>query len=336
MFDPKKAGEEADRMIASMNQAPVQPEVPENPIATDDGAITAQDIDTSEGEPATPTTPEPQATANDAALAELKKQLDAADQRWKVLQGMIDKKDAELDQMRELFAQLQSQPQAAPASQGPASPTFPFTEDERETYGDAIDIALRAATYIATKIVKDELANLAPVLAQVEQNVSTVRKSSAQVAYDRFLDSLTSKVSDWEGLNTDAGFLNWLNEIDELTGVNRLALLRDAFTKYDATRVAKFFVAYKKAAGLGEPVAPAEPTASVPAAADPRKLVAPGKSRATGGTRTDGGESTAKQWTRAEIASLYDAKMKGSISSKEFEGLERDLFKAQREGRVAA
>lgn len=338
MFDPKKAGEEANRMIAELNQsrqaAPEQPPVEEQ-VADAGDAITT-DIDTSAVTPAQPT-PQPPSATPDPALAELKRQLDAADQRWKVLQGMIDKKDEELEQMRVLFAQMQSQPPAAPAPAPTAS--FPFTDEDREVNGETIDIAIRAATYVATKIVKEELAKLAPVLDQVEQNVTTVKKSSAQMAYDRFIDSLTAKVSDWESLNSDAGFLNWLNEVDELTGVARLALLRDAFSKYDATRVAKFFVAYKKETGLDSAPAtteaPAAPAAEQPSVADPKKFVAPGKSRAATTPKVDSGNA-GKQWTRAEIAKLYDDKMKGKISPKDFESLERDLFKAQREGRIAA
>jgi hypothetical protein len=41
-------------------------------------------------------------------------------------------------------------------------------------------------------------------------------------------------------------------------------------------------------------------------------------------------------WTRPEIAKLYDDKMAGRISQAEFDKLEADIFKAQRENRIAA
>ncbi len=107
MFDPKKAGEEADQLIASLNQPPA-----EDQGTTEDAIPANQDIDTTEGttEVAVSQESQPEPQRDDAALEVIKKQLDAAEQRWKVLQGMIDKKDSEIEQMRQLFAQMQATP----------------------------------------------------------------------------------------------------------------------------------------------------------------------------------------------------------------------------------
>lgn len=320
MFDPKKAGEEADRMIAALNQ----PAQAEDQAGAED-AITTEDIDTSEGttEVAVAHEPSPVAT-NDATLAELKRQLDAAEQRWKVLQGMIDKKDADLENMRVLFAQMQ----AAGSSSDAGAQQSLVTDEDRSNYGaDYIDLISRVATSVAQREVQNVLASMAPTMKQMESNVSDVRKSAAQLLQERFMDTLNTKVGDWEVLNTDAGFLAWLDEMDKFTGVQRIALLRDAFAKQDVERVAEFFISYKQVAGINNAAASAPRTAEV------KRFATPSKSKAS---TVQSDSTTPKQWSRADISTLYDDKMRGRISQAAFEELERDLFKAQREGRVAA
>ena len=329
MFDPKKAGEEADTLITSLNQPPKV----EDQAGTDD-AIAVEDIDTTEAVAAAASPPAAPEPAPDVpALSELKRQLDAAEQRWKVLQGMIDKKDDELEQMRILFAQMGN----ATAAAEPTAPAAELiTAQDRTDFGDipvlVQRMATQIATTIATKIVSDELAKFKPTMDKLEVGVATANKQVGDTAYEQFTARLADKVEDWETLNTNPGFLAWLDKIDEFAGVSRLTLIRDAFSHLNVGRVAKFFSAYKDEAGIGAPAAAAAEPAPPPA--DVRKFVAPGKSKATPG-KVDNGANT-KQWSRADISKLYDDKMKGRISQTQFEEQERDLFKAQHEGRVAA
>ena len=325
MFNPKKAGEEADQMIASLNQPPA-----EDQGTTEDAIPANQDIDTTEGttEVAVSQESQPETQRDDAALEVIKKQLDAAEQRWKVLQGMIDKKDSEIEQMRQLFAQMQSAPQAE--DQGVKADKLDFSKESDEFGADWVAAIERVASAVADRKIQLALSQFKPQSFQkLESDVAAVQKSVADSAYDRFTSNLTSKVADWEQLNTDPGFLGWLNQIDEFVGVDRLTLLRDAFNKADAGRVARFFNAYKDEAGLNKQAEPAPQQT-----ADVKKFVAPGKSSRSNAAKVESGSS--KQWSRADISRLYDDKMRGRISQAVFEEQERDLFKAQREGRVAA
>ena len=325
MFDPKKAGEEADQLIASLNQPPA-----EDQGTTEDAIPANQDIDTTEGttEVAVSQESQPETQRDDAALEVIKKQLDAAEQRWKVLQGMIDKKDSEIEQMRGLFAQMQSAPQAE--DQGVKADKLDFSKESDEFGADWVAAIERVASAVADRSIKLALAQFKPQSVQkLESDVASVQRSVADSAYDRFTSNLTTKVADWEQLNTDPGFLGWLNQIDDFVGVDRLSLLRDAFSKADAGRVARFFNAYKDEAGLTKQAEPApQPAANV------TKFVSPGKSSRSSAAKVESGSS--KQWSRADISRLYDDKMRGKITQSVFEEQERDLFNAQREGRVAA
>jgi hypothetical protein len=315
MFDPAKLGEEADSMIAALNQPQGDtPVVEDQPPASTEAIAQPPDVLASDkGVEAQPVQPD-----ISAQLAELKKQAESADQRWRVLQGMIDKKDEEISSLRVLLAQLSSAKQE-PTEQ---KPNQLITQADITEYGtDLIDLIGRKAS----EVVKASVASLESQLAEIRRELLGVAQTSVKSAEARFKDAMTSKVADWETLNTDPAFIEWLGKPAPFTKESRLNLLRKAATELDVETAAEFFVKYK------EETTP--PPAAAPAP-DPARFVAPGKSKAPA-TRVDNA-NTGRVWTRADIAKLYDDKMAGKLSQKEFDELERDVFKAQRENRIAA
>lgn len=320
MFDPAKLGEEADSMIAALNQPQGEQPAAENQQAENTKAIAQP--------PATPANDkgvEAQPTPPDISsqLADLKKQAETADQRWRVLQGMIDKKDEEITTLRTLLAQISAKPEQ-PAAE--AKPSQLVTQADISEYGtDLIDLIGRKAS----EIYQAKITTLESQIADMRNMLSGVAQTTAKSSQERFVDTLATKVPDWETLNVDPGFITWLSQPAPFTKEAKLDLLRRASSEFDAAKAAEFFIEYKKAqVGAQES---AQPAAQAP---DPSKLVAPGRSKAPA-TKVDnvGG---GRIWTRADIGKLYDDKMAGRISQKEFDELERDIFKAQRENRIAA
>jgi hypothetical protein len=311
MFDPDKLGEEADNMIAELNQQkPVEEQPAEN------GEAIAREPETTAN---SDTGVETQTTQPDisAQLNELKKQAETADQRWRVLQGMIDKKDEEITTLRTLLAQLSSQ-QAPPAEQKPTQ----ITQADITEYGtDLIDMVGRKAA----EVVRSQMNQLEAQIAEIRNGLSGVANTTVKSAQERFSDVLTSKVPDWEALNVDPAFLSWLAKPAPFSRETKLDLLRRASNELDANKAAEFFFAYKQ-----ETNPAAAPQADRPDAA---KFVTPGKAKAPV-TKPEGSDK--RLWTRADIAKLYDDKMSGKISQTEFDKMEADLFKAQRENRIAA
>jgi hypothetical protein len=316
MFDPTKLGEEADSMIAALNQPQGEQPAPENQQGENTEAI-AQTPETpvdDKGVEAQPTPPD-----ISSQLAELKKQAESADQRWRVLQGMIDKKDEEINSLRVLLSQLSAKPEQSAAEQKPSQL---ITQTDISEYGtDLIDLIGRKAS----EVYQNKISTLEAHLAELRNQLSNVAQTTVKSAQERFADALTTKVPDWESLNVDPNFITWLNQPAPFTKETKLSLLRRASSELDANEAAEFFLEYKKEQ------TPAQPTAQNP---DPNKLVAPGRSKAPA-TKVDNAGS-GRIWTRADIGKLYDDKMAGRISQKEFDELERDVFKAQRENRIAA
>jgi hypothetical protein len=83
--------------------------------------------------------------------------------------------------------------------------------------------------------------------AQLKGNMAKAHEDDASRAWVNFKDRLTALVSDWEVLNYDQGFLNWLEGTDsDLDPVTRKQKLQYYVERLDAEKCAKFFEVYKK------------------------------------------------------------------------------------------
>jgi hypothetical protein len=341
-FNPKKIGEEADEMIRQLNQ---QGEAPaeEQAESADPSAIAQnEDGETSEGTAEVISingdTPAEDNSVQ-AQLAEMQKQIAQSDHRWKVAQGMIAKKDEELSVMRELLAEMRQQPQAQQQTDTAQVQTVAenlVTKDDVREYGEEmIDMMTRVAKSVAGADVQKALNAMDARLSKLEGSVKTVEQTSGKTAQNIFFTELSRKASGWQQLNTDAGFLTWLEEVDPGTGLTKQELLTDAVGRRNVERAAYFFNAYKEKTGMVTPTdaAPQQQQPQAPQASGKDALVAPGRPR--GGTPPQQG-SEKRMWTRAEIAQLYADYRNKRITAKEFQKLERDVFAAQREGRIAA
>lgn len=267
-------------------------------------------------------------------------------QRWRTLQGKFntllrtnEQLVSRVSNFEQLIAQMQAAP-AAPAAAPSAAPAQSFvTEKDVKEYGaDMADFVRRAARDEMTQLAQavgalsrriDQLSGVVPAV----QNLAEQQKLTAQ---DRFLQQLTQAVPDWQTVNDDPRFHDWLRTIDPMTRIDRQTYLRDAELALDIERVVNIFRSAKDALGLNPSPAATPAPAPLPALSPAQRLerqVAPGRaSAATPAPQPKQG----KQWTRADIAAFYDAKLRGQYKGREAEAsaLEADIFKAQREGRV--
>jgi hypothetical protein len=335
-FDPKKAGEEADQLIQKLNQiGGDEPASTEHQTAEEDGAIATAAVD--QGVAPTGAEATPASGSADDPIKGLSEELRVANQRWKVLQGMLDRKDEEITNMRTLLAQLSQQQTAQAQAAQPAAPEGPVVtdKDRKEFDADLIDLMTRIAGGEVRRALAEFQNSMDGKLGELRSSVEGVTTVTNRTAQEIFFESLSAAVPNWEQVNVDPAFLNWLQVADPFTGQKRLDLLTAAYQEMDARRTAAFFVTFAKETGTA--TAAPTPTATAPAAPAAGKrsvssLVTPGKSKATPPAASENG----KIWTRAEISKLYDDRMRNAISSSEFDKLEADLFRAQTEGRIAA
>lgn len=259
-------------------------------------------------------------------------------QRWRSLQGVYNATKQQLDSSANRIAnleQLVSTMQSAPVVHAQQPAARQVTETDVSEYGsDMVDFARRVAREEMGPIAQtlsdlnrriEQLSGMAPVVHRVAAN----QQVNAEQA---FADRLTRAVPDWGRINDSPEFHNWLLTPDSMTGILRQTYLADAEQTLDLDRVVSIFQAWKREAGVTNVQPGPTPTASA-AASKLEKQVAPGRASAATSAPSQKAE---KQYTPADIKQFFAAKLRGEFKGREAEAqaTERDIFLAQREGRV--
>jgi len=258
------------------------------------------------------------------------------EQKYKTLQGMYNAEVPRLHaDRRELTNRVQQLEQLiASMNAAPVKPQAPMeklvTAQDVEDYGDSIDVMRRV--FREEMSSKDsEINELRHLVRQMQgtvvPQVHQLSRSHAVSEEQRFWADLQTAVPDWQDVNTNRDFQSWLLEVDPLTGIPRQTYLDDAQRSLDVRRVANFFSAWKGLSGV--------PDAQTNRTAQPSQLekqVAPGRGRS--GTSRAAGEP--KTYSSDDIKNFFTDVQKGKYKGREDERdrIERDIFAAQREGRI--
>lgn len=292
--------------------------------------------------------PEPATTAEPAPAPQARSDDATYEQRWRTQQGIVSAlngKLAQADQRIQSLEQVISMMQQAPAPQVPQSqPQQQFiTDQDRENFGDdTVDLALRAARQENEALRQDlrgmygALENMQQQFYSLQQNVvptvQRVAHNQQRSANQEFLVELTRQVPNWETVNGDRRFHDWLLTPDPMSGISRQIYLEEAHKSLDIARVAAVFNSFLNGSATGAPTQ-VQGRRTAPSS-DLQSQIAPGRSLSSAAPSAN----EARKWTRAEITKLYDDKLRGRYAGREaeFAALERDVFSAQLEGRVAA
>lgn len=329
----------ANDMIKQLSTPAADSDVP---AAENDGAPTAEAVVDAPA-PASVAAPVPSAPAA-ATPATEDENSESYAQRWRSLQGVFaSTKDRlrESEEARQTLEHLVAQMQTARPAPPSQRPQSHLTEKDKGEYGgEMVDFVRRAA--------RDEMAPLAQAVRGLAAQIAELRKlapavesvAAAQVAYtqDTFYSDLTRQVPNWRATNSSPDFHKWLLEYDSFSGLQRDLLLKDAHDRFDLDRVVSIFRSFAQASGAPAAAPAAAPSASPAAPAETpqdrlARQVAPGRVAGTAPPVAKAG----RQWTREQIAKFYSDKRNGLFKGKEDEAtaMERDIFAAQREGRVA-
>lgn len=284
------------------------------------------------------------------------------EQKYRVLQGKYNAEVPRLTrQVQELIAQVRDQAASLTTTQNllaslgaqrgnapagnepaaqPAQPARLVKDEEVKEFGaDLIDVMRRVAREEGASLLPQVDQRIAPVKQRADAAAKAASDAAGKVAANdqqTVLQLLTEKVPNWEELNGDAGFLEWLDQRDPFSGAVRGLMLKQAFEAHDGPRVVNFFLGYQKEHAAVTP--PANTAAPAAAPAQPQRsleqMVAPGTPK-TGAASTQNG-SGKRDWTRAEIGQFYKDLGAGKYRGKteEAKKIEADIFVAQREGRI--
>ena len=344
--------EQADAIIAQMNQQQ-QPPTDPNPAAipTEPKQVTPP-----------PAPPKPSDPPSDPPTDPEAKPREDWKHKYSVLKGKYDAEvprlTADLRETRSALTQTREQLNTLQATvaalqevnkKPPAPATPPVTPEEIEQFGpDLIDVVKRVAQEAVAPYVDRKVGEVSSSVKQVNESVASAGKTMAELARARVYERLDRDVQGWESINKSEKFVAWLHEEDGLSGEPRGAVLRRAFERNDADRVVKIFKGFQKEHVVetpdpGSSTPPADPPTDP--APEPQKnlddLVAPGTPK-TGSTDAQAESGKGRIWTQKDIRDFmawkneFVKKRPGEELPKDMAELERDLFKAQNEGRIRA
>lgn len=330
----KKAAAEADAFIRKLSEKPTEADTPAVEEPQEQVEI---EEEVAEAEPLTVNAPEPDAADEEdedeedepRGVAALREELSLVEQRYRSLQGMFNKQVETINTLNALIANMQAPPVQAAQSKEPDP-----ADDDAETFGsDIVSMARRQARAEFSK----EIKALRDELAAVQGNVNHVRQDTEQVKRAGFEKTVSAAVDELTGgrfaeINMSPEFQQWVLGSQDAPSAYR-QLFQAAIQAQDVDKVLSFFRAY--AIDNNMLTGKQQVITSEPPREDPRlaKQVAPGKSRGTP-TAADkqGGEK--RMWTMTGIQNFMRDKIAGKYPKETADKLERDVFAAQREGRV--
>lgn len=300
---------EAETPAAQTDSSQVQ----EAPVASEQQASNVVELHTQ-------ATPEPESAQPKPA------QDDQWQQRYKTLQSKFDREVPALhaqlreqsQQMQNLLAELQKQkesPKADTSSGGEVTP-----KDEEDFGSDLVDMVRRCAREIVRReaiplidgLRKELQGMLAPVAERVERSAS-----------DRFWDTVKTFVPDWDAIDNNPDWWEFLNTTPEFAEDSYRELATKAIAKGDATKIANLVKLWRGHAAPQPVVTPATPKP------DLQRQVTPSTSRASAPV-----PQTGKIWTKAEYEAAMDVRNISRVGAAEADRLVAEATQAVAEGRV--
>lgn len=179
-------------------------------------------------------------------------------QRFATLEGMYRTDTGNLRQsLGQIQGQLEAlQRQPAPQQPQPSAPEHLVTAKDVETFGeDMVSVMRRAAREELGTIERGALKRLEAIertIAELRPQVGRVAQVEQRVAQTQatsFDSELAAAVPNWQEINVDQRWLQWLAAVDPVAGKTRQACLDEAAGVFDAKRVAAVFKLFTEQTG---------------------------------------------------------------------------------------
>lgn len=244
-----------------------------------------------------------------ADTKKLNEQLQEAQKRSQdpSLQHRIQALESENSQLKQ---QLEQQQQAS-------QPTGELKLNQTlvDEYGE--DFA-RAIAEQSSAGSSDLINQLTQKISSLESKLNQTEQATNETAGNMRMRELNAELSkhniDFEQVNTDPLFHDWLSAIDDASGEQRNTLMNNAFQRGDINRTAYFFKAFKAQEGSNFNNNPLSSHVDV-------------TSRAPSDAAGDD-----NVWTKAQMDKLYADRRAGKLTDAEFQKWEQQLFSAMQQG----
>lgn len=284
--------------------------------------------------PETASDEQPEAEESETREPDWERRLARMKGRYEKERERVSQLSEEIQNLHKVLANLQSAPRQAAAPEETFQAERLITPEEEADYGpEFLGIVEKKAREVFGPLQQKYETRI----KQLEEQLGGIRKHTETTSRQQFLDALTTEVPQWRELNKDEEFLGWLQEVDSYSGQQRHSMLKSAYERNDAHRVAAFFKGFLREEAA---VAPATPhpsqtgRSSAPGKASLERMAAPGRAKPTATTSVPADDKPII--TRADIAQFYRDVNAGRYNGKEAEKkqFEDRIFKATAEGRV--
>ena len=314
--------EEAERLERELHEA-ANPNPEPTPEAEPEPENAPEPVE--ESAPAEPEATEPEPEADPEPPVED----NTWERKYKTLQGMYN---ADVPRLRTEVAELKSQLETAisklesTSAKDDKEPAQRLvTDKDVEDFGsDLVDLIKRQATEVAHA----EIGRLEEENARLREQLTGVSERQGDIARQTYFSDLARLVPDYEEINVDQRFLDWLSEVDVLSGHQRQEYLNNAFNTFDVARTATLFNAFKELTGSTQKPQPKQPPKEL------ARQVAPGTSKSSAQTIVNTNE---KIWSMSEIEGFYRDVARGVFKGNDAEQarIEAEIDLAVQQGRLS-
>lgn len=242
--------------------------------------------------------------------------------KYNVLKGMMDRTNAD---NTDRIGQLENQISILSSMARPTSPqeTFhPTAAPQASDYGmSEEEIEALGGQDFVDSLIKISAAGSAVEISELRDEIHSLRDSQTESKEDIFYNQLSSLCPQWRVINKDDGFKAWLLGDEGLSGIEKKSFLENAYENKDAATSARYFNEYLR-------LQPGSPGLNPDVISD----IIP---NASGGGAPPSVPS-GNIYTRQTILKFFKDRGLGRFKGKEeeAEAIERDIFAAQREGRI--
>jgi hypothetical protein len=322
----RKQVKAANQLIAELN-APPGSATPNLTAATRPGFVPASTP------PAAASTP-PAAPAPSAAAVVAPPQEDpvkALEHKFNVLAGKYNAETSRLMGQVEALREENQRIRAQPAAPAPVRPEQQFdlstvTAKEREEFGEEL---VQLMARIAKANSGQEVRLLQAEVNRLKGSVQQTVQIGSETRMEKVWNMLDAWRNDWRVINDSQQFLDWLQNIDIMSGRPRQEGLTAAFESGDGTRVTGIFKRFVEEDSSFRPTAqPTPPAAQV----DQATLVAPSPPR--GGSEVAPNGSSGRIFSEQEISDFYSRVQRGRITPEEKASTEKEIMAAVAANRV--
>lgn len=249
-------------------------------------------------------------------------------QKYRTLQGMYDAEVPRLHaQVKELTQRLDELQRAPKEADKPKKKELEklVTDADVETFGqDLIEVQRK----VAREVAQEFEAKLEDLRSQNAELRDQLMQTGSQITESTFEQKLHRLVPDFDQINADQRWIDWLNEVDPLLRGPRKNLAQQAFTQGDAEGVAHYVSMFKQTLTPPDAEQPQKKTKEL------ERQIQPNRSS----TNATPVSQKGKTYTTAQINAMFrkSAELGGKGKLEEARKIEAEIDAAFMEGRVSA